>query len=215
MIARAVALAATFAILPAAIATQSQAVAAFHAFALSAPIEVELGLGEREAVTLEGDEKLIARLEVAVENGVLHVRARKGDWGSWHMNWNRNVRARVTARRLDALSIAGSGDIHAGEMRGDSLAVNISGSGDVNIAGGKVGRLSLAISGSGDVRSPRLEAERVNVSISGSGDATVWARQSIDARVAGSGDVKYYGDPSVQSRIVGSGEVRRLGAAPG
>ena len=202
--------------LPAAAATETREASGFSAFALSAPIEVELALGERESVTLEGDEKFLARVEVAVERGVLHVRmkGREGITLEWNLGRQDTPRARVTAKRLDAISVSGSGDIRVPQLRGEAVAISVSGSGDIDVRGGKVAALTVSISGSGDIRTPRLEAERVTVSISGSGDAVVWARQSLTVKVAGSGDVKFYGDPAVQSRIAGSGEVRRLGGAP-
>ena len=200
--------------LPALAASETREVGAFNAFVLAAPIDVDLVLGDRESVTLEGDPKLLARIEAVVENGALKLRMRR-ETGWKTYNWNETARARVTARRLDAMSITGSGDIHARELRGGAMAISISGSGDVHVAGGSVANLTLAISGSGDIRTPRLEAQHVEVSISGSGDATVWARETLSVKVAGSGEVKFYGDPALQSRIAGSGEVKRLGPSPG
>ena len=209
-----IAAAALLAALPALAASETRAVGAFNAFVRAAPIDVDLALGERESVTLEGDPKLLARLEAVVENGTLKLRMRRDtEWKLYDRN--ETARARVTARRLDAVSITGSGDIHLPEMRGEAFAISISGSGDVHVGGGRVSNLTLAISGSGDIRTPRLEARRVEVSISGSGDATVWAREALDVKVAGSGEVKFYGDPTLQSRIAGSGDVRRLGPSPG
>ena len=197
--------------LPAAAATQAREHSGFTAIALSAPVDVELTLGERESVVLEGDEEVLARIETAVEQGALHIRRKPGTSG-----WNSlgPVRARVTARQIHALSIAGSGDIKAAQLSNDSLAIAISGSGDVSIGGGKVQSLNVSIAGSGNVKAAKLDAQSVSVKISGSGDALVWARQSLAVKVAGSGDVSYYGDPSVAQSVAGSGNVRRLGAAP-
>ena len=215
LIARILAPALLAAVLPALALVETRDVGAFRAFALAAPVEVDLAFGERESVTLEGDEKLVAKLEVVVEDGVLKLRTRRGMEWNWQLGRSETVRARVTAKRLEAVSVSGAGDIRVAELRGESMALAISGSGDIDVAGGRVGDLNVAISGSGDIRTGRLEAQRVNVSISGSGDATVWARQSLSVKVAGSGDVRFYGDPAVQSRIAGSGEVKRLGASPG
>ena len=194
--------------------TQARALTGFTAIALSAPIRVDLTIGATESVVLEGDEEALARIETVVENGTLKIR-RKPQSPQWSVGWNRSVvRARVTAKRIDALGIAGSGDIHAASISGDTLAVSIAGSGDVAVAGGKVGTLSVNIAGSGDVKVAKLEARSVSVSISGSGDVLVWARESLSVKVAGSGDVRYYGDPAVGKKVAGSGNVKRLGAAP-
>lgn len=189
---------------------ESRDVGAFHAVGLSAPIEVELVQGERDGVVLEGDEESLARIETVVRGGALQIRLREEDRDF------RRIRARayVSAQRVEALSVAGSGDIESGPLRGDSLKVSVSGSGDVSISGGRVRDLEARITGSGDLRARRLEAARVAVSIAGSGDAVVWARDALSVRIAGSGDVSYYGDGTVERRIAGSGDVRRLGTAP-
>ncbi|HET6263967.1 MAG TPA: head GIN domain-containing protein [Usitatibacter sp.] len=196
---------------PAAAATQAREHSGFSAISLSAPVEVELILGDRESVVLEGDEQVLAVIETAVEQGALHIRRKPGTSG-----WNSlaPVRARVTARQIRALSVAGSGDIKAAQVSADSLAIAISGSGDVTIGGGKAQSLTVSIAGSGNVKAAKLDAQSVSVRISGSGDALVWARQSLAVKVAGSGDVTYYGDPAVAQSIAGSGSVRRLGASP-
>jgi hypothetical protein len=207
----------TLAALPAAAdkVTQNRDVSDFTALALAAPIRVDVTLGDRESLVLEGDESTIAGLDAVVENGKLKITVKPDikTW-SWTFNWHENVRAKLTARRLENLSIVGSGDIHAAELRGESLKIAISGSGDVIVEGGKVGELAVSIAGSGDVRTGKMEAQRATVSISGSGDATVWASQALEVRLAGSGDVRYFGDPRVGSHIAGSGSVKKLADNP-
>jgi Putative auto-transporter adhesin, head GIN domain len=193
--------------------TETRDVSGFNGIGLSAPIQVELTLGEHDSVVLEGDEALLARIETVVEKGSLKIRRKHGA-AEWPLRLKGDaVRARVTARRIDALAVAGSGDIAAPQLAGESLAISIAGSGDVAV-GGKVATLSVHISGSGDVKAAKLDAQSVSVSISGSGDALVWARQALSVQVAGSGDVRYYGDPTVARSIAGTGSVRRVGAAP-
>lgn len=136
------------AILPAAAdsITETRAAAGFTAVSLSAPIRVDLTLGEPEGLVLEGEAAALSRIETSIENGVLRIRMK-----AHTMSWNPKVRARVTARRIDALSIAGSGDIHARQLSGDALKVSIAGSGDVVVGGGKVDGLTLSIAGSGEI----------------------------------------------------------------
>lgn len=215
----------TFALLAACGATLSVAadkvveprnVSGFSSIALAAPIRVDLVLGDSDAVVLEGKADRLAMIETTVEGGSLKIR-RKKDAATWNWSWGSNdqeVRARVTARSIDAISIAGSGDVHAPELRGAALKLSVAGSGDVVIGGGKVADLSVSIAGSGDVKTAKLEAQRVKVSISGSGDATVWARETLSVSVAGSGDVSYYGDPALSRSVVGSGDIKRIALAP-
>jgi hypothetical protein len=195
-------------------ATQAREVAGFKGLALSAPVHVDLVIGDQESLVLEGDEKALADLETYVKDGSLHIRRKPGS-AEWTLGWPKNgVRARLTAKQIDAIAISGSGDVTTPQLSGDKLAISISGSGDVSVGGGKVSTLSIHIAGSGDVKAAKLDAQAVSVSISGSGDALVWARQSLAVRVAGSGDVRYYGDPALAQSVAGSGSVKRMGATP-
>ena len=187
---------------------ETRPVTEFTEVSLSAPIDVHVTQGVAPSLALEGDQEALARLETVVEGNRLKIRVQRGQqWGRYG-----KVIARVGARQVDALSIAGSGDITAPAIHGTSLAVSIAGSGDVRV-GGKVDGLTANISGSGDIRAGELDAQSVKISIAGSGDATVRARQSLTASVAGSGDVHYYGDPTVQKSILGSGSVRRASSS--
>jgi len=187
---------------------ETRHVTEFTAVSLSAPIDVHVTQGAAPSLTLEGDPEALARLETVVEGNRLKIRVQRGQ------QWGRHgkVTARVGARQVEALSIAGSGDITAPAITGTSLAVSIAGSGDVRV-GGKVDGLTANISGSGDIRAGDLDAQSVKISIAGSGDATVRARQSLTVSVAGSGDVRYYGEPAVRKSILGSGRVRRASSS--
>jgi hypothetical protein len=186
---------------------EARPVGEFSAIGLAAPVKLHLTLGDAPSLALEGPEEALAQIETTVENGSLKIRLDRR-----HASWRSKVNVYVTARRIEALAISGSGDIDAPALTGEALKLSISGSGDMRI-GGKVDGLTASIAGSGDIRAGDLDAQRVNVSISGSGDATVRARQALSVSVAGSGDVRYYGDPTIAKSIQGSGSVRRIGGA--
>jgi hypothetical protein len=182
----------------------------FSAIGLAAPVEVHVTQGEAQSVVLEGPAEVLALLETEVEGRTLRIRVKRGERAPWHSR--SEVKARITARRVEALAISGSGNIVAASVRGEALKVAISGSGEVRV-GGRVEGFNASIAGSGDIRADELDAQRVKVSIAGSGEATVTAREALSVNVAGSGDVRYYGDPSVAQSVMGSGGVRRLGPA--
>ena len=207
---------------------ETRAVSGFHAIRLAVPARLELTQGEVENLAIEGAEKVLANIETVVEDGTLVIRALKP-----MRTWHGKVRIQVGARRIDGLSIAGAGDIHAPALRGPAMNVSIAGAGDVRIGtleteraeihisgsggvrvGGRTTELSTRISGSGDVHAERLDARRVKVSIAGSGGAGVWARESLAVNVSGSGDVRYHGEPSIAKTIRGSGTLKKAGAAP-
>jgi len=210
---------------------ETRAVSGYHAVALSAPIKLELVQGDTESLTLDGDEAALAEIETVVEDGSLKIRNRDHSWFAGP-DMSRVV-AHVSAKAIDALSSAGSGDIRAASLNTKDLKVSIAGSGDVrietlaandlhvSIAGsgnlqvaGKADVVHTSIAGSGDMKAGKLESRDSSVSIAGSGDAILWARDSIHVSIMGSGDVRYFGDPSVNKSVLGSGSVKRMAAAP-
>ena len=190
--------------------TQDREARGFSAVELAIPGRMEIVQGDKEGITITADDNLLAQIETAVERDALRIRFRKG------VNVRNHTPIRITlhARTMEAISLAGSGDVVAPSINARDLALRIAGSGDVQL-GGRSESLQVRISGSGDVKAARFETQRAKVSIAGSGDVTLWARQSLEVSVAGSGDVRYYGDPAVAKRIAGSGSVRRAGATPG
>ena len=213
-----------------AVSRQARQVASFSGVALNLPGKVELRIGEREGVTVETEDNLQALVETVVEDGMLRIRP---------VRRNLNLRTRhllvvVHARRIERLSLGGSGSIESDPLRAERinidlggsgrialrgvqaerLAVAVGGSGDFRCGGGKVRLLSVSVGGSGDVDVGQVEVQDASVSIAGSGDVTLWAQQDLNASIAGSGDVSYYGDPRVRRSIAGSGDARRLAAAP-
>ena len=192
--------------------TQERPVAGFHGVALAVPGHLEIAQGSAEKLTITGDDNVVPRIEALVEGGELRIRFRE------HNNFSVRLRAPLkmvlTVKALDAISVAGSGDVQAPALETAHLRLSISGSGNV-VLGGKGESLAVEIAGSGDLKAQRFEAQSAKVEIAGSGDATVWARAKLTASVAGSGDVRYFGDPTVTRSIAGSGSVRRLGATPG
>ena len=193
-------------------ATETREVRGFHSVGLSVPGKLEIVPGDAEKLTLSGDDNILPLIETVVDRGELRIRFKER--GSINIRTRTPLRMTLTAKALDQLAIAGSGDIVANSLDAKSMKVSISGSGNVTLAG-KASELEVHISGSGDVKAGKLASQAARVSIAGSGDATVWARETLKVSVAGSGDVRYYGDPAVQRSVAGSGSVKRVGAAPG
>jgi hypothetical protein len=206
-------------------ASESRPVPPFTAVAVSLPGEVVLRQGPFAPVSLEGDEKLLPEVELAVENGTLELRFRR----PLTFTGRGKLRFTVTAPSFEGIRVAGSGRVSADSLRAAGLSVALAGSGDVRLAqleaealqialsgsgdfhaAGRAKAFSAKIAGSGDIDAARLETRRASVAIAGSGDARVWATEALSASIAGSGDVRYAGDPAVSRSVVGSGSVRPL-----
>jgi len=211
------------------IVKQSRELGSFDGLELGMPGSVEVRIGNAESVTIETDDNLQPLIETVIDGGTLKIRpVRK----QLQLN-TRNLRVVVQAKKLESISVGGSGTVDAENLRAQRLTLNVGGSGSINVRGlesdsvkvalggsgnlkasGSAEHLAVSIGGSGKVATGQLQARNVSVSIGGSGQATVSARQSLSVSVAGSGDVSYYGDPQVSKSIMGSGSIRRLSGSP-
>lgn len=212
-------------------ATENRAVSGYKEVGIAVPGKVKLTQGATESLTITADDNVLPLIESVVENGALKIRFRKEQ----NLSINKvKIEITLAAKTLEALSIAGSGDLVSGPLKSGKLAlniggsgnatvesvaaadvaINIGGSGDVAIKGGAADDLKVSIGGSGQFDAPKLQSRRAKLSIAGSGDAKVWAKDTLSVTVAGSGSVKYYGDPEVKRTVIGSGDVKRAGASP-
>lgn len=201
----------------------SRALAGFGALKVSGGIDVELRASGRESVTVRADDNVEPLIETRVEGATLVIGVARGA----SFKTQRTPRVRVEFVRLGELSVAGSGDVRADRVRGDTFAVSVAGSGDVKIdaldvdslgvvlagsgdfvAAGRADQQGFRIRGAGDVRARDLVGRSVKVSIAGSGDAFVHATEELEVAIAGSGDVVYRGAPKVTKSVAGSGSVR-------
>lgn len=211
--------------------TENRTVSGFTGIGVSLPAKVTIVQGDKEGVTLEGDDNVLAVIETEVERGSLKLRFTER---SMNVKTKVPLKATVYVKTLESISVAGSGDVSSDQLKSDKLKasiagsggvqinqlttdlfkISIAGSGDLSINGGKVGALEASIAGSGDIRAGGLESDKVKISIAGSGDAIVWAKTNLNVSVAGSGDVKYYGNPEVKRSVVGSGSTKKLADLP-
>lgn len=183
-------------------ATEQRAVTTFTRIRVEGSTDVEVTSGATQAVTVTADDNLIDRVTTRVDDGVLVIGTKSGNY-----DFRSGPKVKVACASLAGISIVGSADVRVDGLAADAFQVSINGSGEARIAG-KAQRFEVTVNGSGDVRAFDLATDDVSVSISGSGSAHVQAVARISASVAGSGDVRYRGAPKdVQRTIAGSGTV--------
>lgn len=207
--------------------TDSREVKNFHAIASAGSFKVNVQMGDQESLTIDGEAEDVSRIETVVENGILKIRTKR-NFKSWN-SVGHEVTINITAKRLDGLSLSGSGSIHLdGTLNAPSADIQLSGSGEITASvdnqntslavsgsgnlnvSGKSGSVNIAVSGSGDVKARDLTAESSNIKIAGSGNVYIKAEKDLTAAIFGSGSVKYAGNPNVSVNKVGSGTVSPL-----
>ena len=206
--------------------TETRDAKGFHAIALAIPASVEIREGASEGVSITGDDNVVPLIETKVANGVLEIR--------W-VDRGADVRPGkldivVDARTIDAITIGGTGRIHAASLSArspnatiggsgqiavdnldaDALKATIGGSGQLLVAG-RADKLEAAIAGSGRLSAEKLQTRNAQLALQGSPEATVRVKDALSVTVAGSGTVDYYGKPKVTQTIMGSGTIRNAG----
>ncbi|HYR01592.1 MAG TPA: head GIN domain-containing protein [Casimicrobiaceae bacterium] len=206
------------------VTSETRPIGGFPGIALDVPASVTLRQGEREGVTITGDDNVVPLVETVVERGTLRIRwARRG---GYTVDFE-SLDIVVDARTIDALAVRGAGRIRAAGLKAGDLQATVDGSGRIVCetldadslkvaihgngrfaAGGRAGSLDATLAGSGELEAAKLESRRVRVMLNGSARATVWADDALSAAIAGSGEVRYYGKPRVSQTVAGSGRIR-------
>lgn len=213
---------------PVAYFREDRPVRSFSGIVTGGPLQVVITMGNTESLRLEGDPEAIAELLTEVRNGILEVRPRT-KWNDWNRKYRQTkITVHISARRLNSLTLSGSGNILVkGTITGQDLVNTLSGSGTIRaqanvsnftttISGsgrvfqtGKTENAVLTLSGSGAFQGKDFTAENLSVQISGSGRVTVTADKALDAVVSGSGNITYYGNAYIKKTIAGSGSIRK------
>jgi hypothetical protein len=182
--------------------------------------------GDEEGLRIEAEDNLLPYFEIEVDGGMLKIGTKPGV----NLRPTVPVNFYLMVRGLDAILLAGSGEIEAPGLEAGDLEATVSGSGEVNmpdleadkltvvIAGsgdlslsGEVDEQEITISGSGEVKARDLACTEAVVRITGSGSATVRVSDHLDVTISGSGSVRYIGSPTVETTVTGSGSVRQTG----
>jgi len=210
------------------VASETRPIGSFQAIELTGSMKLVVRQAAKESLEARADDNLLPLIDTAIVDhaGVptLEISTRRGASFSTRSPMVVTVDVvTLTALTLsgsgDAVAddlktgelqvrVVGSGDLQMRQLAADTLMIKVSGSGDV-AATGRAGTLGVSIAGSGDVTARGLEADDVRVSIAGSGDASVNARKALAVSIAGSGDVDHVGDAAVKTSIAGSGSVKK------
>ena len=212
---------------------QTKEVASFTELGFSVPGTVHLRQGESRSVEVEGAAAVLEQVEVRVENGTLHIRAKEaGGWGRWFgggADIEGRIDAYVTVPTIERLSVAGAGDIvgetpiaastlvlrGAGsggfdlEIDAEEVEVQNAGSGTTRLRG-RAGSVAVKVAGSGDVDATDLETARAEIRVAGVGNTSLHVTDRLSAEVMGAGRVRYRGTPTVDRRVVGRGTIEAI-----
>jgi hypothetical protein len=191
-------------------------VGGFDQIEVAGPYNVEVRTGANVSVSARGPQHVLERMVVEVRGNklIIHPERQKG-W--FHTGWDHHdtIQVTVTVPQLRGAAIAGSGDIHVDQVKGDRFEGEVAGSGGLGINSIDVGTLKLSIAGSGGTKIGNGRAQSAEYEIAGSGDIDVRnvQVQNADVSIAGSGNVSAQAAGTADVSIMGSGNVEVTGGA--
>ena len=189
--------------------TRTYAASGFSGIVAAGSDKIEVTRGDAFAVSAVGTPEVLDRLIIQIKGKNLEIRRRSGTWSG-----TGSATIRVTMPVLDEVTVAGSGDVIADRLSGDSVDVTVAGSGNVRFAAVEVRKLELTIAGSGKVEASGT-AEEIEATIAGSGDIVAPALTATRAEIsiAGSGNIAMAVTGNAEVSTIGSGNVTLTGGA--
>lgn len=211
---------------------QKRSASGYHGVSVSGSIELFLTQGNEEAVAVSAAEpKWVDKVITEVKDGILHIYMENEKKMNVDLGFgSKKIRAYVSVKSIDYLSLAGSGKVHIeGNLKAEELKINISGSGNIKgglavndltigLSGsanadfsGNAEKSDFHISGSGNIGTYDLTTAFCKVSISGSGNVRTTVTKELSAHISGSGNISIKGAAMIKDYTSsGSGKFKRV-----
>ena len=211
------------------IVSSNRPVSGFTRLVFDVPGDLTLTQGDKESLSIEGDDNLLEHIKSEVNDGELHIYLALEDG---MIEPSKTIRYSLSVKNLEQITLNGSGKIMAASFTSGQFAVNMNGSGEIAFGSLKATNLSLGMNGSGNVSITNLSADDVQATVNGSGEYLLQGkatRQHInilgsgeynarslqstqaDISVSGSGEGQVWATEKVNIAILGSGEVGYVG----
>jgi len=202
--------------------TQTPELPPFTGLEVGDALAVEIEQGQPPRLQLEGDDNLLALLDMEVRGGVLGLRQQRPFKAT-------RLRIVVTVWQFDSIAVNGSAAVRAGTLVAKELQLRGGGSGVMSLGAltaervdlqgggstaiklaGRANELHVSVGGSAAIAASALQVRRVKVSAGGSAVVKVWAADTLAGGVGGSAMLRYKGEPQLSVSKSGAGRVSRL-----
>lgn len=193
--------------------SETRAAAGFDRIRITGLGSADIQVGETEGLQIEAEDNILPFIETSVQNGVLVI----GTRANTNLNITRDIHYTIQVKSLSGLEfsgatlatvsgpvraaafrivLTGTGSLTVPDLQAQSLSIKCDGTGCAKLAG-QVGELKAELNGTGELASADLQCSSADITSQGIGSATLWVKDTLDAKVSGLGSVRYYGQPSV------------------
>lgn len=182
-------------------ATETRDVSDFQKVSIEGFGQVNIVVGDEDALSITGDDNLLELIGSTVENGMLTIRPTES------INPKSDMVFEISISQLTAVSLSGAANFDIQNATGDSLEIEINGSGNLK-ASGNIATLAVEVNGASRIDLQQLEAEDATIELNGAASGVVFASKSIDAEINGVGKITVHGNPQdVKKEINGLGRL--------
>jgi len=189
------------------VVTEPRDVTGFTSITLEGIGNVIVEQGNSESLTIEAEDNLIEYFEIKVENDTLVIGI-KDEYKMVSLLPTKPINFRVNVRDLEAVTLAGSGNIETSDLETGDFSVSLLGSGNISTGDLAAGKVQLSLAGSGNISLGQVTADSLTSTTLGSGDLAIekLTADSVKVSIPGSGDVTLSGVVTSQEiGILGSG----------
>ena len=150
--------------------------------------ELEIRLGDTEALQVSTDDNLQEYFAITTDGGTLRIGTRPGV----NLRPSRPVRYTLTAREIEFIGLSSSGNATAPALRADRFEIRLGSSGDLSVDGIQADSVDVRLGSSGDLSVDGIQADSVDVRLGSSGDLSVddLRAGSLAVRISSTGDVR-------------------------
>ena len=182
---------------------EQRQVSGFSKVNLSGFGNLKIELGDEEDLRIKAEDNFLPHLETYVRDATLIIKIED----NVNLDPTEPIYYYLTAKRLNEISVSGSGSVEAPQMEAEEFSVKVSGSADMHIDGLVSDSIRVDISGTGDTQIDSFNAESIEADISGSGSVSIGSGEVDEQRieVSGSGNYEAKGLESVRAEVGLSG----------
>ncbi len=195
------------------VVAETRDVSNFSRITLAGIGDVYVTQGEVVSLRIEAEDNLIPYFEITVHGDTLTIGI-KNEYLGVILYPRKPVKFYVSTPKIEAVTLAGSGNIIAGDVRTAGFDISLLGSGNISIGKLTATNVEVKLAGSGNITLRTVSAAEVTANIAGSGDIRLEAltADKVSSTVSGSGDISMGGEVTEQSIVVlGSGDYRASG----
>ncbi len=170
------------------VATETRPVGDFTAVKLAGIGDVILTQGQSASLRIEAEDNLIPYFDTSVQGETLVIGI-KDQYFGFNLHPTKPVKFYVSSPKINAVTLAGSGNIITGDVSSTDFKASLLGSGDISIDSLTAGNVDINLAGSGNVSIAKVQADTCSSTIAGSGNITLAGEASRQtAKIVGSGD---------------------------